>query len=95
MNFQTQFSYWTHDAVTAYISTDFNGTDVAAATWTQLPNAHVATEADGYNNWIGSGNEDLSSYQGNIYIGFKYEGSGTSGQTSTYRVDNFKVLGLQ
>ncbi|OQA02036.1 MAG: hypothetical protein BWY70_00148 [Bacteroidetes bacterium ADurb.Bin408] len=94
LNFETEFSYWTHDAVTVYISTNFDGTNIAAATWTPLADAYVATDADGYNNWIPSGNSNLTTYAGStVYIGFKYEGSGTGGQTSTYRVDNFKVLG--
>ncbi len=94
LNFETQFSYWTHDAVTVYISTDFDGTNIATATWTPIPDAYIATDADGYNNWIPSGNSNLTTYAGStVYIGFKYEGSGTGNLTSTYRVDNFKVLG--
>jgi len=91
--FDTQFSYWNYDALKVYISTDFNGTDVVAATWSELTDAYIATESDGYNNWIPSGNVNLSSYSGTVYIAFKYEGSGTNNQTTAYRVDNFKVLG--
>jgi len=94
LSFQTQFSYWTHDAVSVYISNDFDGTNVTSANWTLLNDAYVATNSDGFNNWIGSGGVNLSSYQGDVFIGFRYEGSGNSGQTSTYRVDNVKVLGL-
>lgn len=93
LTFDTQFSYWTHDAVKIYISTDFNGTDVVAASWTELTDAHIATDSDGYNNWIPSGNVNLSAYNGTVYFAFKYEGSGASNLTTAYRVDNFKVLG--
>jgi len=94
LNFDTQFSYWTHDAITVYISTDFDGSNLPAATWNEITDAYIATESDGYNNWIASGNAILSAYAGStVYIAFKYEGSGTGNQTTTYRVDNFKVLG--
>lgn len=94
LNFKTQFSFWTHNAVTVYISTDFNGINVNTATWIPITDAYVATDIDGYNNWIPSGNANLNSYAGNtVYIGFKYEGSGTNSLTSSYRVDDFNVFG--
>ena len=44
-------------------------------------------------DWIPSGNIDLSAYTGQTaYIGFKYVGSDSGGQTSRYRVDNVRVF---
>lgn len=93
LNFQTAFEHWVHLGLSAHISTDFDGTNVAAANWVELSNANIATDGDGFHNWINSGNINLSTYSGDIYIGFRYEGSGTGGQTTTYRVNNVKVLG--
>jgi hypothetical protein len=41
-------------------------------------------------NFTSSGNVDLSSYSGNVYISFRYVG-GTNGITSTYQIDNVEV----
>ncbi len=88
LSFQTAKAYWTHDALKVYISTDFNGYDVRNATWTELP-ARIATDSDRDHAWIDSGNIDLSAYAGRtVYIAFRYKGSGTYGQTGTYRIDN-------
>jgi hypothetical protein len=90
--FQTEYNYWySLSAMQAYISTDFDGTNVNGATWTQLTGARIALQADGTNKWISSGSIDLSLYTGNIYIGFKYSCSGGTSATA-YRVDNVKIF---
>lgn len=96
VKFETQFSYWKHDALTAYVSTDFDGTNVATATWTQLP-AHIGSETlgDKYNVWISSGRVSLDNYTGKVFIAFKYVGNNAAVQTSTYRIDNFVVSGIK
>ena len=91
LTFQTAKAYWTHDALKVYISTDFNGYDVRNATWTELP-ARLATDTDPNHAWIDSGDIDLSAYAGQtVFIAFRYKGSGTYGQTGTYRVDNVVI----
>ncbi len=91
LTFQTAKAYWTHDALKVYISTDFNGFDVRNATWTEL-NARIATDTDPNHAWIDSGDIDLSAYAGQeVYIGFRYKGSGEYGQTGTYRIDNVVI----
>jgi len=86
-SFETAQAYWTHDGLTVYISTDFNGVSVEGATWTEL-NCIIANESDPAHEWIDSGIIDLSAYSGMGYIGFKYMGNGITGLTSSYRVDN-------
>ncbi len=88
LHFQTAKAYWTHDALDVFISTDFNGYDVRSATWIPLQ-ARIATDTDPNHAWIDSGNIDLSAYAGHIVrIAFRYKGSDTYHQTSTYRIDN-------
>lgn len=76
------------------ISTNYSGSgDPTTATWTPLtcilPAANSAS-------WTDSGNIDLSSYSGTVYIAFHYECSGvTSGTSSSWEVDNVKVTGFQ
>jgi len=75
-----------------YVSSNYNGTDVAAATWTPLT-ATLPTQANDWYEFVSSGPIDLSAYSGNVYIGFKVTGSGTD-QTldGAYQIDNVKIL---
>lgn len=74
-----------------YISTDFNGTDVTAATWDEL-DATLPTQANDWYEFVSSGEIDLSDYSGNIYIAFKVTGSGTNTTLDgAYQIDNVKL----
>lgn len=76
-----------------YISTNFDGTNVLAATWTPLTaNIASANNPSGVGNGVmttDSGDIDLSSYSGDIYIGFKAYGSSTL--TGNLRFDEVKI----
>ena len=88
LSFETAKSFFVQAGLTVWISTDFN-CDPTAATWSPLAGATIAGAPNLDNEWIFSGDIDLSSYIGQkVAIGFKYEGSGPGGQTTTYRVDN-------
>lgn len=74
------------------ISTDFDGTDIMAATWSPIT-ANTASIGDSWYTFIESGLVDLSSYTGNVYIAFKYTGAGNDNQLDgAYMVDDFLVL---
>ncbi|MEY3050605.1 MAG: hypothetical protein RLY31_390 [Bacteroidota bacterium] len=91
LNFQTAKAFWTHDGLTVYLSTDYDCRPLDA-TWTPLQNITVAGQNDADHAWIASGPVDLSPYIGKkVAIGFRYVGSGTGGQTTSYRVDNVVV----
>ncbi len=91
LNFDTAKAYWKHNALSVWISTDFNGVDVPGATWQPL-NARLATNTDPNHAWINSGDIDLSAYAGQkVYIAFKYVGGDNPNSTSTYRVDNVVI----
>ncbi|MDT8394287.1 MAG: DUF5689 domain-containing protein [Bacteroidales bacterium] len=89
-SFETAQAYWEHDGLEVLFSTDFNGANIAGASWTALPCA-IANQNDPYHEWIPSGDIDLSAYSGTGYIAFKYSGSDLNGNTTSYRVDNVKV----
>lgn len=81
LSFQTAQNFVSDDSNTieVYVSSDFDGTNVSAATWTQL-NATIANkDSEGY-AFIPSGEIDLSAFEGNenIFIGFRAIGSGTN-----------------
>ena len=74
-----------------FISTDFDGTNVLAATWTPL-NAVVADQTTNNYTYIPSGEINLSSYSGNIHIAFKATGSGSNTNLDgLFQVDDVKV----
>jgi Domain of unknown function (DUF5017) len=76
------------------ISTNFDGTNVLAATWTPL-NATVANQTTNNYTYIPSGNISLSNYNGTIHIAFKVTGSGTNTNLDgLFQVDDVKVYSL-
>jgi len=77
--------------LTVWIATDYDGTNATTANWTELEDAYIAQSSDPQNEFQPSGNVDLSGFSGTGHIGFLYQGSGPSGNTTTFRVDNIIV----
>ena len=90
LSFETQFAYWANSTLKVYISSNYDGSNPSAATWTELTHAKIVAQADGQNKWVKSGLVNLSSYSGDVYIGFKYTGSTT--QTTAFRVDDVNIF---
>lgn len=93
LTFQTAKAYWEHQGdnfpFDILFSTDYNGTNIATATWTPLP-ATVALKASADNAWINSGNVNLPVISGGTgVIAFRYRGSGV--ESTSYRIDNILV----
>ena len=95
LRFGSKVAFANGEAVTVWISTNYNGAgtvaSVNAATWTQLPSTFAPQSSSDPVNFVSSGNIDLSSYSGNVYISFRYVG-GTNGITSRYQIDNIQVI---
>ena len=76
-----------------YISTNFDGVDFKKATWIPV-SARIPNQASPWNEFIGSGAIDLSSYTGKINIAFKYIGSGKNlALDGAFLVDDVQVYG--
>lgn len=89
--FESAMSYWVHDGLSVYISTDFDGTNVATATWTDISSSCTLANGSSSNyTWIHSGSVDIAPFTGTGYIGFKYVG-GDPGMTTNYRIDSVFV----
>lgn len=89
LSFLTKTRFANGYPLTAFVSTDYDGTTagIATATWTPLTFTAPTVE-DVFTN---SGNIDLSAYESsNVRIGFKYTGS-KSGVTTTLQLDNIKI----
>ena len=76
-----------------YVSTNFDGSNVTKAKWTKLE-AKVPSLSNPSREFMSSGGIDLSAYTGNIYIGFKYIGSGKDKTLNgAFMVDDVKIFG--
>ena len=92
--FDANVGYFTHEGLEVVVSTDYNGVDFASATWTALSGFTIPTEpASGYGTFTTSGKVALSAFSGKIYVAFKYSGDGNNAKTTTYQIDNVKVVG--
>jgi hypothetical protein len=75
-----------------FVSTNFDGSNVAAASWTKL-NATIPGEDNSWYAFQDSGLLDVSNYSGTLHLAFKYTGSGTNSQLDGgYFVDDVLFL---
>lgn len=91
LSFITKTRFANGYPLTAFVSTDYDGTTagIATATWTAIP--FTAPTADDV--FTNSGNIDLSGVaydSDNVRIAFKYTGS-KAGVTTTLQLDNIKI----
>jgi hypothetical protein len=81
------------NALDVFISNDFDGINVATATWIPL-NAKLPTQATPWYQFVGSGGIDLSSFTGKVNIGFRYTGSGkTVTLDGAFQIDDVQIYG--
>lgn len=95
LNFQTAQHHLDSpdNTLEVFVSTDFNGADVLAATWQPIE-ANLAKQSDSWYAFQDSGLIDVSGYTGTMYVAFKVTGSGTDTQLDgAYHVEDFRVLG--
>jgi hypothetical protein len=64
------------NSLEVFVSTDYDGTNVLAATWTVL-NADIPTSSVSWYEFVQS-TINLTPYNGEIHIAFKFKGSGTN-----------------
>ena len=65
-------------------------TDLATATKNKLNPTLATAPESGYSDWVNSGELDLSSFSGVVYIGFRYYATADSNY-ATWCLDNVKV----
>lgn len=88
ISFETAKAYWQN---TCYLEVYLmNDKDPSKATIVEKITPRIASSTDGDNSWIPSGTIDLSAKSGVIYVGFKYYAKPEGGNSTTFRVDNFK-----
>jgi hypothetical protein len=89
LNFETSNSFSDGSNMEILFSNDWDGTEagITSATWGIVSDAYVTQDGDFFGDWFESGNVDLSCGSGQIYIAFKYTGSGNSDFDGTYELD--------
>jgi hypothetical protein len=81
------------NALEVYVSANFDGINVAAASWIPVK-VVLPTQATPWYQFVGSGGVDLSSYKGKINVAFKYTGSGKNlSLDGAFQVDDVQVFG--
>lgn len=92
LTFDTKASYDNGTILTAWATTNFNG-NISEATWQQLDVKISVGPGNTYvNDYISSGEVSLNCLSGDVFIALKYLG-GDSSISTTYNVDNFKIIG--
>jgi hypothetical protein len=77
-----------NNSLQVYLSTNYDGTNVMAATWIPLQ-ANIPTKSVAWYQFLAS-NIDLSAYNGKAHIAFRFKGSGTDDTLDgAFQVDNF------
>jgi len=97
LSFDSEYAYWAAGTtLEALVSTNYDGNEanIGTSTWATL-SGRIVTSTDGQNKWVSSGKVDLSAFTGKVYVAFRYTGSGTNSQTTTFRVDNVSVYNLK
>lgn len=91
LSFDTKDGFNNAEALSVYVSTDFNGRDIQNANWTELGEAEIARDHDEFPvDFTASGEVGLSEFERDtVYIGFKYEGD--PGLTTAYRLNQVSV----
>lgn len=83
-------------SIDVLISTNYSGTgdpNAAGVTWTALPFTAPALPTSGNFGPATNSTVNLNTYTGTVYVAYKYTGSGSGGGTTTYEVDDVKVVG--
>lgn len=79
--------------LSAYVSTDYDGTNYSSATWTLVP-ATIATGADANNTYVASGSIALNTYLGSGYTGtyaVAFKATMANNSFSLFKIDNVMV----
>jgi hypothetical protein len=81
------------NSLEVFVSSNFNGTNVATATWIPLK-AKLPTQSTPWYQFVGSGGIDLSSFKGKINIGFRYRGEGRNlALDGAFQIDDVQIYG--
>ncbi|HOZ30778.1 MAG TPA: DUF5689 domain-containing protein [Bacteroidales bacterium] len=91
LSFQTRAGNLQNAVLEIVVSSDYDGTSSPDDfTWEVVPATFATSPASGYGSWTESGQVDLSSYNGNAYIAFRY--SAEAGQKGVFLLDDILLF---
>ncbi len=91
LSFDVQTNFNNGNILSVYVSTNFTG-DPSTADWTPLDAIIPEGNPNGFGNFEPVGPINISCLDGDIHIGFLYEGA-DPGPTTRYHVDNIEITG--
>lgn len=91
--FKTSNSFSDSSILQVLFSTNWDGTEdgIADAEWGLIDDAEIVQNSVFFPEWINSGLVDLSCFEGNGHIAFKYSGSGEESSDGTYELDDIVI----
>lgn len=90
LSFKSAFAFYAHQGLEVFISTDYDGTNPNNATWTNLNPTLPNGNDNEWNDYVPSGNIDISTFGSAGYVGFKYTGSDPN-NTTNWLIDDICV----
>jgi hypothetical protein len=91
LSLRTAMAYWAHGSnspLIVLVSTDYDGENYATATWEEI-DITLANQSSGDHEWVNSGSYDLSNFDGDGAVAFKYVGSAT--ESTSFRLDDIVI----
>ncbi len=100
LSFRSATAFWNEaswpNPLTVKVSNDFDGCDIAAATWYTVTGYAAPTQGTANYTFVNSGLVDLTSFlpqgaTGNLHVGFIYNGQHPGGVTTTLDLDDISI----
>lgn len=93
LNFETSNSFSDGSELSLLFADDWDGNtaNIDDANWRPILEAVIVSDDTFFQDWVASGNIDLSCIEGTAHIAFKYVGSGDEDFDGTFELDNFAI----
>ncbi|MFO7743977.1 MAG: DUF5689 domain-containing protein [Psychroflexus sp.] len=93
LEFKTSNSFSDDSIMEVLYSVDWDGTEegISSAEWGVIDDAAIVSDSQFFADWISSGFVDMSCFEGNGHIAFKYTGSGQQSEDGTYELDDIVI----
>jgi hypothetical protein len=91
--FKTSNSFSDASILEVLYSSNWDGTEegVTTADWGDVTDASIVSDDQFFGDWVSSGLIDMSCFDGDGYIAFKYTGSGDENKDGTYELDDILI----
>ncbi len=93
LEFKTSNSFSDESVLQVLYSVDWDGTEegVSTADWASILDAEIVQDDQFFADWVSSGLVDMSCFEGDGYIAFRYIGSGGEANDGTYELDDILI----